>query len=114
MVNCLTVSNLLLWSAGSNGEIRLWQRNGDGSIALHKTLTAHMSKVNCLCTDNDGFVWSGSFDKTIIVWDSLAFIPFTELDVHKDAVREIVPVGRRVWSIGEDGYIAIWSKASKV
>lgn len=115
MINSLTMVNGLIWSAGSNGEIRLWDFvENENSIVHHKTLTAHVSKINCLCTDNDGFVWSGSFDKTIIVWDSLALVPFTELDIHKDAIRGIVAVGKKVWSLGDDGCIAIWTKSNKL
>ena len=126
MVNSLTVSNGYLWSAGNNGEIRLWNTNpniinhinsnknnsnNNNFATLSQTLNAHISKILCL-TDIDGLVWSGSFDKTIIIWESISTMPITELEAHEDSVRAIYPVEDKVWSLGFDSKIVIWKRSN--
>ena len=111
MVNSLIISNGFLWSAGNTGEIRLWDTSDPNEVSLYHTVNAHISKILCLSNIN-GFVWSGSFDKTIIVWDPATNAPITELESHEDSVRSIYQVEDKVWSLGYDPKIVIWKPSN--
>jgi len=60
---------------------------------------------------NRKFLFSGSNDKTIIVWDIGSQKGITyDLDGHKDRVQSIifVPLCRQLLSGSEDSKIVIW------
>lgn len=105
MVNSLTTAHDYIWTAG-NREIHIWDLKNE-STTLRQSLSGHISKVLCLTTINNQ-VWSGSFDKTIIVWDSVLMSPITELEAHDDSIRTIFPVDDNIWSLGFDPKIVVW------
>lgn len=112
LVTSLAVRGEQVWSAGHDGNIHVWRQEGN-EVQSVKVLSAHAGKVLSFCVDHYGNVWSGSFDKTIIVWDPFACFPVEELvDVHNDSVRHLLPVGPCIWSVGEDSMIAVWEKTS--
>jgi len=76
-----------------------------------KRIKGHTSKVFCLLTV-DHYVWSGSFDTSIIIWSGATFDFVQELKgAHTDGVRSLLRVApESVWSgaMQSDGRIAQW------
>lgn len=89
----------------SDGKIIVW----NSAFEKIDTLTAHSSKIFCLCLDYRGFLWSGSFDTTIIVWDPITFRPVEELAQHKDSIRSLDVKDEFVWSVSIDNTLRCWS-----
>jgi WD40 repeat protein len=109
-INGLTFAGGLLWTAGTDGNIHIWDLESHG-ISKFKSFTAHAGKILCLCTDHVGCVWSGSFDKTMIVWDPVSTFPIEEFaGVHTGSVRSIISVGEQIWCAAYDHQISIWER----
>ena len=97
-----------MWTAASDGKISVW----DEQYTEITTLTAHTSKIFCLALDHRGFVWSGSFDTTIIVWDPSTWKPVEELVQHQDSIRDFGIVREFVWSIALDNTLRCWTTSN--
>lgn len=89
----------------SDGKILVWNEEYEKV----STLTAHSSKIFCMCLDYRGFLWSGSFDTTIIVWDTNTLKPVEELAQHQDSIRSLGVKGEFVWSVSIDNTLRCWS-----
>ena len=108
-VECLTISDGTLYSGGGSytaGEINIW------NCSNHELITAlgvpeehdeegeyegHTSSVVCL-TINDGKLYSGSFDKTIKVWDCSTNKLITTLTEHTYPVHRLLIHGGKLYS----------------
>ena len=76
-----------------------------------KVLEGHTGQVFSLLLEPP-FVWSSSWDKSIILWDFHDKTFKKELKgPHSDAVSCLLSVGNEVWSASWDKTISIW-KAS--
>jgi len=70
--------------------------------------------VYALVQYNENCVWSGSWDKTIIVWNAQTKKPSQVLKgKHEDAISGLVVVGkeedkRKVWSCSWDKTLSLW------
>ena|SRR3990167_541533 len=111
---CLLSVGNLFWLGGSDSRIYIYeydQQKDPPSFTLVNKLTAHCGKILTLCADSDGFIWSGSFDEKIIIWDSTTYQPITELgDPHKGAIRFINVGVDSMWSVGCDDTLVKWLK----
>lgn len=98
--------NETIWSGASDGSIAVWA--SDGSPAHYTVLTAHSSRIYCMICNDSGQVWTGSFDKTIIVWDAESKLPREELSEHTDTVNGLAHFYHQVWSISLDNTLRCW------
>jgi len=95
----------------SNGNITFLKLAENG-CEFKATLNGHEGSIQSLAWDaNKKFLFSGSNDKTIIVWDIGSQKGITyDLDGHKDRVQSIIFVSlcRQLLSGSEDSKIVIW------
>mmetsp|Transcript_7297 Transcript_7297/g.22384 ORF Transcript_7297/g.22384 Transcript_7297/m.22384 type:complete len:795 (+) Transcript_7297:766-3150(+) len=85
----------------------------DTPIRTHH-LEGHCAKVTSLhVVDGAGsrpMVLSGSFDKTICVWDSVAKTRLQTIqDAHGDSVEFMVGTNKMIWSGSTDCMVCVWS-----
>ena len=74
-----------------------------------KTLGIHLKDVFCLLGLGT-YVWSGSADNSIIVWDSDTKQPIQELKgYHSAPIKYLCASGANVWSACFDKTVAIWN-----
>ncbi|MGF1540620.1 MAG: CHAT domain-containing protein [Pleurocapsa sp.] len=98
----------ILASAGEDGKIILWNKNG---TLLH-TLTGHQNKVYSVNFSPDGKILaSAGEDGKIILWNKNGTLLHT-LTGHQNALRSVQfsPDGKILASAGEDGEIILWNK----
>lgn len=100
----------------SNGNITFLKLAENG-CEFKATLNGHEGSIQSLAWDaNKKFLFSGSNDKTIIVWDIGSQKGITyDLDGHKDRVQSIIFVSlcRQLLSGSEDSKIVIWDMDAK-
>lgn len=72
-------------------------------------LLSHTKMVLTICV-NEKYLYSGSADKTIIVWDLKNLVPVKTLSGHEGSVRSICLIGKYLLSGSVDGKIRIWSE----
>ncbi|XP_010552752.1 PREDICTED: myosin heavy chain kinase B [Tarenaya hassleriana] len=79
----------------------------------HKRLwIEHSDSISCLAV-HDGFIYSGSWDKTLKVWRTSDLKCVESIKAHDDAINGLVAGGGRVYSASADGKIKIWGKGKK-
>lgn len=101
---------LMVYSSGNNAEI--WQFQGN-SLAPYKTLIGHGKQVSAIAISADGqLIATGSFDKTIRLWDRQGNLIGHPLQGHEAEVTivAISPDGHLITSGGVDGTIRLWDK----
>lgn len=107
-VKMIVASLERFWTCSDNDEIFVWTKTGK-EVAKLAELKKHEGRVTTLCPVQDT-VWSGSFDKTIIVWDAQTF-QFLQQHVgqHSDSVRCMTQVSDGVvWVASFDRHMSIW------
>ncbi|MFN8467927.1 MAG: effector-associated domain EAD1-containing protein [Caldilineaceae bacterium] len=85
------------------------------STSLVRTLSGHTKRVTAVAVTPDGrHVISGSWDKTLRVWDLASGETVRTLSGHTDWVRgvAVTPDGRQVVSGAEDKTLRVWDLAS--
>ncbi|CAF0977825.1 unnamed protein product [Brachionus calyciflorus] len=99
-----------------NGKITFLKLTDNG-CEFKATLNGHESSISCLSWDaGRKFLFSGSYDKTIICWDIGGQKGTTyDLEGHRDRVQALVFVTltRQLISGSEDGFIVIWDMDAK-
>lgn len=110
---CMVAVDDELWVSQNDNTILVFKFSS-GSLVLSATLMGHTGRVGVLCRVNDT-VWSGSFDRTIIIWSASTKECLMELKgdgkkalLHNDTVHSIFIVGNTVWSASRDNKICIW------
>ena len=109
---------IIVFSAGSLGEIRRWAIKQDFSAAREiesdKPIMQHETSVYKLSFDMDGDLWTASADTTIhCLSRHHSFTPSLTLP-HSDYVRSVAidEVGGYVVSAGRDEGVKVWDKGS--
>jgi WD40 repeat protein len=91
---------------------RRWAAYEAGAIKPH-TLEGHTSTVWALAVGLDGKVYSGSHDKTIMVWSGESGAHLQTLTGHTDTVRAVtVGLDGNIYSGSDDRTVRVWSGAS--
>lgn len=100
----------------NNGKIAFLKLT-DAGCEFKATLNGHESTVTSLSWDyKKKFLYSGSFDKTIICWDIGGQKGTTyDLEGHKDRITSVhyVDLCKQLISVSEDNKIVIWDMEAK-
>jgi len=104
-----------VWSSG-NYKINIW--NSKSFKQVTPPLQFHQGEIHCLelvKSLNSVHVWSGSFDKTIAVWDITSHKCLAQVTAHNDAVQSLADTGNgEVYSAGQrDKCIKCWTFDNK-
>eukprot|EP00008_Paramoeba_atlantica_P000960 CAMPEP_0201503956 /NCGR_PEP_ID=MMETSP0151_2-20130828/84944_1 /ASSEMBLY_ACC=CAM_ASM_000257 /TAXON_ID=200890 /ORGANISM="Paramoeba atlantica, Strain 621/1 / CCAP 1560/9" /LENGTH=714 /DNA_ID=CAMNT_0047897655 /DNA_START=1301 /DNA_END=3445 /DNA_ORIENTATION=- len=97
-----------MWTASNDQTIKIWRTD---NYSLIRVLNVHSSRVLCLLNVG-AHIWSGSFDKNIVIFDAQTHEAVQEIEGHEDAVRALMsPLFdlSHVWSSSLDGTIVVWS-----
>lgn len=79
----------------------------------HKKLwIEHADSISCLAVNN-GYVYSGSWDKTLKVWRISDLKCLESIKAHDDAINGLVASKGVVYSASADGKIKVWGKEGK-
>ncbi|CAH9122963.1 unnamed protein product [Cuscuta epithymum] len=79
----------------------------------HKKLwIEHADSISCLAVHN-GYVYSGSWDKTLKVWRISDLKCLESIKAHEDAINGLVAVEGSVYSASADGKIKVWKREGK-
>src|ERR1700716_2600415 len=86
------------------------------SLALERTLTGHTGMLNSVAVTPDGTrIVSGSWDRTIRVWDLATGAPLGEAltgHTHRVSSVAVTPDGTRIVSGSYDGTVRVWDLAT--
>lgn len=100
----------------SDVEVRLW---GAGSFDIYPlfkcrgTFVGHQGPVWALCVSNGEWLYSGSSDKTIKVWDTQSTYNCVKtMDGHAGIVLTLCSDGKRLYSGSSDCTINVWDCSS--
>jgi len=100
-INAIVSVGNEVWSCGN--EIFVWDKT---TFAMTKVLQMHSGPINCLevvkAPNGNLHVWSGSFDKTIIIWDAKSHDCLRQLHGHTDTVHCLVST--RIGRLYSGGY----------
>ena len=80
--------------------------NQKGKAVTENGLEGHNKRVNCIIESN-GYMWSCSNDKTIMVWDQEGR-SIRILQGHTGPIYTIALIGAHVWSGSWDRRIILW------
>ena len=111
-------ASILIFSAGSDREIRTWRISDDLSTASEidadKPVLQHETSVYRLRFDADGDLWTASADGTVKCLSREREWQADTTLVHGDYVRAVAVDERGGWvvSAGRDEDVKIWDKAS--
>lgn len=111
-------TSMLLFSAGSDREIRRWRISDNlataGETEVNNSILQHETSVYSIHFDNDNDLWTASADGSVKClsrergWQSDTTL------VHGDYVRAVVVDERGGWvvSAGRDEDVKVWDRAS--
>jgi WD40 repeat protein/uncharacterized caspase-like protein len=98
-------------TADSAGKIKIWH-NADGKQKLVRTLPGHKETISEIVYSPDGkLIASGSWDRTIKLWDAETGKLIDTLIGHQDGINSITfsPDSQTLISGSEDKTIKIWN-----
>ncbi len=104
------------FTAGADGEIRLWETESDQLLqSIVSDGATFLASINDLAVSADGErLVSASSDRSLGVWDARTGMPSLTLRGHRNQVvrMAIAPDGRRVVSGSWDGDVRVWDLAT--
>eukprot|EP01121_Diplochlamys_sp_Union-15-3_P009498 TRINITY_DN2592_c0_g1_i1.p1 TRINITY_DN2592_c0_g1~~TRINITY_DN2592_c0_g1_i1.p1 ORF type:complete len:335 (+),score=38.33 TRINITY_DN2592_c0_g1_i1:58-1062(+) len=110
LIDDMILVNDTFWSCG-NQSIIVWDKMTYKKL---QQLSAHTAKVACLkstASDNKIFIWSGSFDTDVLIWDSSSYTCVQALSgYHMDTVRCIFEVhsSKLIGTASKDLVLYFW------
>ncbi|XP_031505107.1 protein JINGUBANG [Nymphaea colorata] len=69
----------------------------------------HADSISCLAVSN-GFIYSGSWDKTLKIWRISDLKCLESIVAHDDAINAVVAHRGLVYSASADGKVKVWNK----
>lgn len=105
--------SLILATGGNDKVIKLWV-DEDGTQVSHE-LVGHTNSVTSLCFDGF-FLFSGSEDFTIRVWDTFTFVQLQVIStLHTSAIRQVIsiPEENKIASCDAKGSVFIYDFTKK-
>ena len=110
-VTCVLQKGAHLWMGTSKGDVIISSSECAPFEKLGSFDSIHVSFVSSLVA-YDNLVWSGSYDRRIIVWnaDGDSITKRTELNGHGSRVNGMVLTDKHVWSFASDKNLCIWDK----
>ncbi|XP_050232239.1 protein JINGUBANG [Mercurialis annua] len=79
----------------------------------HKKLwIEHADSISCLTVDN-GYIYSGSWDKSLKVWRVSDLKCIESIKAHDDAINGVVACNGVVYSASADGKIKAWGRSKQ-
>eukprot|EP01104_Vermistella_antarctica_P011008 TRINITY_DN300_c0_g1_i1.p1 TRINITY_DN300_c0_g1~~TRINITY_DN300_c0_g1_i1.p1 ORF type:complete len:2319 (-),score=629.17 TRINITY_DN300_c0_g1_i1:43-6999(-) len=114
-IKAMVAVNDFVWTCSDDQCICVWSKKATDSVRATAMLKGHSGRVFCLMGGLGHEVWSGSFDKTVIRWDSSNYHILQELvGVHTDSVRAMAYVSDgMVWTAGLDGTLVVWKRVKE-
>eukprot|EP01060_Flectonema_neradi_P008694 TRINITY_DN161_c0_g1_i2.p1 TRINITY_DN161_c0_g1~~TRINITY_DN161_c0_g1_i2.p1 ORF type:complete len:2824 (+),score=698.40 TRINITY_DN161_c0_g1_i2:73-8544(+) len=100
------VNGNFVWVASSDSFIRVFHAE---TMELIKEMKEHVGGVYCMVdTPGSRLVFSGSSDFTIVKWDGPKMERIQQFCGHKNNVRSLLVVGRKLFSGSDDNTIKVW------
>jgi WD40 repeat protein len=93
----------MIATGDGENQLKLW--DADTGEAL-KSLKGHEEPVSQVVFDSKGTLISGSWDKTLRVWDEKKG---QVLKGHRSEITSLEVLGRDLYSASEDGIVMIWN-----
>lgn len=96
-----------LFSAGSDGTVKMWDPRGVGHCVGTLGNAATSGALYAL-EERDGLLLTGGFDQLIKVWDYRMMRCLNELAGHSGSVRCLAFQGSNLLSGSTDGTVRLW------
>mmetsp|Transcript_12689 Transcript_12689/g.14122 ORF Transcript_12689/g.14122 Transcript_12689/m.14122 type:complete len:708 (+) Transcript_12689:199-2322(+) len=110
IVSAILWVNNKVWTSGEKGIKVRHELTG----AVEETLASHLEPITCLEEVSKKHMWSGSVDKSIIVWDIKTFKKVQELYGHNETVYSIAHIGNgNMVSGGKEDNVFFWTYGSR-
>ncbi|OMJ25169.1 putative WD repeat-containing protein [Smittium culicis] len=113
--NDIKSKSIMVWAAMGDFTAKLIQVDGGvGSKSVKATLKGHSGPVTCVSTiyneENEPteMLLTGSWDKTIRLWNTKSGELFRVIQAHADSVESMIRIGGKVLSASLDGNILTW------
>ncbi|KAK7308548.1 hypothetical protein VNO77_42161 [Canavalia gladiata] len=138
LVKAIVISNERIFTGHQDGKIRIWKIPKRDQSIHHKRIGSlptfkdyvkravipknrnaakikHYDAVSCLSLDEEnGLLYSASWDKTVKVWSVEDFKCLESIDAHIDAVNAVaVGFEGRVFSGSADGTVKMWRRGNE-
>ena len=97
-----------LFSAGSDGTVRLWDTRTNGQVPVGTLGSAATSGPLYTMVERDGLLLTGGYDQLVKVWDPRMMRCLNELPGHSGSVRCLAFHGTQLLSGSTDGTVRLW------
>lgn len=102
---CQLKKNNFILSGSDDKTIKVWSNN-----ECYKTLQGHTRSVRTICQINDYYFASGSFDKSIKIWEIINFDCVQTIDGHNDLILAVIKFNNNgnIISCSNDHLMKVW------
>lgn len=107
-VRTVKITGSFVISGGRDGDIRVWNTNGDCIF----TLRGHKESVRCIDVDED-YLISGSYDGSVLLWNFKTGKLIRRLLKHSLRVYCVIITQDYMASGGQDGTVHLASKSNR-
>lgn len=98
----------VLYSAGSDGTVKLWDTRSATPQAAGTLGSSATSGPLYSMVERDGLLLTGGYDQLVKVWDTRMMRCLNELPGHSGSVRCLAFLGSRLLSGSTDGTVRLW------